>query len=298
MSNRTKNEICLGLWLFYKMNKQDGLDVEPLKEGFRHELLLGYRTENKNALEGAAENRIAIQGMESMILANKRSLMTKYRLSFRDERTPDQLLRSMVGSMILDMGISEDNKTVWAKKTDGEEEFVIVADNPISEFRVGMTVWIAEPFVMQEDGTGKAWCELTKAEREEASTKGLVRSAGAMPKYLQKRRARITSITVNGDDVNAWLQLMLAEVAPFKREDFEEDEVLTELGITKQEAKEEADPEQEEQQAAPGQEVPQDSERGIDAEKISDEHFEALDDAERPEEPQVAESADAEEEHF
>lgn len=280
MSNRTKNEICLELWRFYKAERADGLDVEPLKKTFRHELFLGYRTEGKNAIEGAAEQRITIQTMESLVLAKNKAITMKYRLNFRDERNPQQMLRTMVGSMILETGISEDQKTIWAKKTDGENEFTIVADNPVADYKVDMVIWIAEPFVMSPDEkAGKLWSEMTKEEREEATNKAAVKSGSAMPKYMQKRRAKIKSITVNGDDVNAWLQLQIEEVEPFERQAFEDEEVLKELGISRDEAETEDEESKKDGQII--EKAVQDNERGIDVSKIEEGHFLALEESER-----------------
>ena len=276
MSKKTKNEICLSLWQFYKGNKEDGLDVEPLKGAFAMELLLGYRTECKIAIEGAADDRFTLNSIESMILASKKFLITKQRLTFRDERTPDQMLRSMVGSMILETGISEDNKTVWAKKTDGEVEFTITAENPIAQFRKDMVVWIAEPFTLTEDGEGKPWSEMTKTQREEASAASLIRGASSMPKYMQKRRAKIESITVNGDDVNAWLQIKLVEAPAFDREAFEEEQILLELGVSA------SDADEEEAIIAEAKADFADGEVGVDVSKIGEGHYEAASEAEQP----------------
>lgn len=276
MSSKTKNEICLKLWQFYKGTKAEGLDVDPLKTSFALELLLGYRTECKIAIEGAADDRFTLNSIESMILASKKFLITKQRLNFRDERTPDQLLRSMVGSMILETGISEDNKSIWAKKTDGETEFVITAENPIAQFRKDMVVWIAEPFILPDEGDGKPWSEMTKTEREDATRAALVRGASSMPKYMQKRRAKIESVTVNGDDVNAWLQIKLVEAPAFDREAFEEEQVLLELGISAAEADEE------ETIIAEAKADFTDSEVGVDVSKIGEGHYEAANEAEQP----------------
>lgn len=281
MSKKTKNEICLSLWQFYNREKAEGLDTTGLVGSFAHELYLGYKTECKAAIENAAANRYVLQSMESMVLAKNKVLMVKERLNFRDPRNQDQILRSMVGSVLIGMGIDADNKTVWIQKTDGENEFKLTAENPLAEFKEGMVIWIAEPFVLNEDGTGgKPWSKMTKEERENATSASLVRSGSAMPKYMQERRAQIKSLTVNSDGVNAWLQIMLAEVEGFSREEFEDSKVLEELGITEAEATDDAVQDGDEPEPP---KTANDTETGVDVSKISEEHYEVSREAADPE---------------
>lgn len=269
MSDRSKNEICLNLWQFYRGTRDDGLDTTTLKDNFRHEILRGYRVEGEKAIDNAAENRFVLDATESQILSKMKFLNKKKRLNFADSKSPDQILRSMVGSMVIGMELATDRKTVRLLKTDGESEFEMIAENPMAEYKEGMVVWIAEPFIRD----GKAWSDMTKEEREQAVKDNLVQGAPSMPKYLQKRRAKISSIKVEGDDTNAWLIIKLEEEAPFNRDEFEKDAILEELGISKEEDAAETKIEAATETAGAA------TENGVDASEIGDEHFTALDEA-------------------
>lgn len=269
MSDRSKNEICLNLWQFYRGTRDDGLDTTTLKENFRHEILRGYRVEGEKAIDNAAENRFVLDATESQILSKMKFLNKKKRLNFSDSKTPDQIVRSMVGSMVIGMELSADGKTVRLLKTDGETEFEMLAENPMAEYKEGMVVWVAEPFIRD----GKAWSDMTKAEREQSVKDNVLQGAPSMPKYLQKRRAKISSIKVEGDDTNAWLIIKLEEEAPFNRDEFEKDAILEELGISKEEDAAETKIE------AATETTGIATENGVDASEIGDEHFTALNEA-------------------
>jgi hypothetical protein len=219
MSDRNKNEICLELWKVQKHYKEAGfVPVKWLVETFKEEMRVGLRLETKYAAAVAATSTLLISAMQSLVLKAKGVLLDKQNLQFKE--SDDQLLKSMAGSIVLEATKTEDGR-IRILKTDGESEFELFAENPRDDQKVGDLIWVLEPFVVGQDGVGKAWCEMSADERSKAGES--IRSASQMPKSMQKRRVSIKEIRINHDDRTAWLEFCYQEAEPFGKEKFEED---------------------------------------------------------------------------
>jgi hypothetical protein len=300
MSNRTKNEICLGLWKHYvalKIRIQIGIkawmetedqkqvildEVKNFIEAFRHEIYLGARVEQKDAFNSAAANTFSLSAMQSMVLKKMGSIIVKQRLQFKE--TADQALKSMAGYVIV--------KTEWAgpetdphakvkiQKTDGEGLFNLEAENPWAFLKIDEPIWVTEPFISTGDNEGKAWYEMTSEEHAEANKKNEFRAASTFPKYLQKRRMHLAEIAINCDDRDAWLEMTFKNSPDFDRQTFEEDALKVELGI---EGQTEGDDETGEETKAT---IDDTGNQGVDPDSMTTEDLERADDS-HPEMPTI-----------
>lgn len=246
MSTKTKNEICLALWRYYRSGKEAlkslAVDGEEILEGFvdcfRNEIYLGAKVEQKDAFNNAAVNTFSLSAMQSMVLKKVGHVLVKQRLQFKENA--EQALKGMAGYVVMktewagiknEAGVGAEAK-VRITKTDGMAEFSLEAENPWAHLMVGEPIWVTEPFISTGDNQGKAWHELTFDEQSLANKAGNeIRAASTFPKYLQKRRMVLDKVEINSDDRDAWLEMTFKNAPDFDRQTFEEDALKEELGI-------------------------------------------------------------------
>lgn len=295
MSNRTKNEICLGIWQHYKELKAHAVSARDnitagtifvlniFREAFKHEIYLGAKVEQKEAFNDAAMNVFTLNMLQSQILHKKGRVVVKQRLRFNEGL--EQIQRPAGSVMVLDARWMQDH-SISVMKSDGETDFIVTADNPFPDIQDATILWIAEPWVPTGESQGKAWYEMTPEERAKANTAGVLRAASTFPKYLQRRRAEVENIEVCNDDREVWLEYILVVAPGFDRQTFEEDALKVELGI--EGATEDDDTTPEETMAAPAPAAAH--EQGVDTSAMGEELLEELERSkdENPEHDQLA----------
>lgn len=240
--SKSKNEICEKLYSLFQENKQAGkIAVKDILEAFRDELYHGARLALNAETDNAAITTVSVSCVQSQVLALRGKFTQTNRLQFAPENeAAKKTLAGMIASEILWIEFSPDENhgLVCMKVTDGIEEAVLVAKNPLAGLKVDDIAWVQEPFTLTGERAGKTWAEMTSEERIEAGKTGL-RNPSQMPKYMMARRAQVEAININNDGRNAWIEVTYKEIERFEKSEADMKAIREELGISEESAKNE-----------------------------------------------------------
>ena len=267
--SKTKNEICERLWSLYQESKES-IPLKSILEAFRDELYHGARLALNAETDSAAITTISVSCVQSQVLQSRGKITQTNRLQFTPASEEDKkTIAAMIATEILSMGFSpdENNNLVCMKVTDGINEAMMIAKNPIAGTKVDDIAWVQEPFVLTGERAGKTWADMSAEERIEASRAGL-RNPSQMPKYLMARRARIDEIRLNDDGRNTWIEVTYQEIERFEKNEADLKAIREQLGISEESAKSE----EAESQGAQGAE-----EKTVGSMDVDEEHVEGVD---------------------
>ena len=241
--------VLFGLYETAKEHVANNLPGEPIpiekfRTAFADELFTEARARLRDRENDAAQGTLLLSGVQALALNTRGKLLDRLNLRFRE--SAEQALESMAGFEVIGAALllngkecatfpkreelkEGDKLQIALVRTNGIDESVVFADAP--DIALNETLFVLEPFVSNEDRTGKTWTEMTADERAEAA--GRIRNASNMPKFLMKRRAFVEELHVRHDNRTAWIEGRYVKVEPFERSKEEELALLEEFHPSK-----------------------------------------------------------------